>query len=194
MVLPEDSRLAGDLKSCRELAASFQTRAVNAEATLEDVEQKLSSKSSDYKHCYEALVTLKSGLLPPNELRDKCRSLGRELFAFLSEKGPRPEHPIEYMGRFQRENPRHFAIPDEESKIVSDAWFKYDAAVRAGYQRRLSNKVVDFLLELTEHHIEVPNIGPAEKIDSDEIRKIAVRLFETACRLEIKDASSVPKI
>jgi hypothetical protein len=120
---------------------------------------------------------------PRQILRDKVLQMGRGLFAFLREKGPRPEARVDK------------SMTDEEILAAGDDEISaYIDGVHYGYRGRFKQSVVDLFNELAENGIDAPDlqsweINPPQIQNADAIRKIAEHLFLIAARMDIAEAS-----
>ena len=136
---------------------------------------------------FEELISLRGTAVQvesSNPLRAKVMQLGHDLFAFLREKGPRP-------------NPKNFSDtqPWEEAyKSIVAARGPYVEAIHYGYLHRFKQRTIDLFNELAEHGIKVPEIehweiDPPQAVRAITVRKIAETLFIIAARMDISDAS-----
>lgn len=119
---------------------------------------------------------------PRHLLRDKVESLGRDLFAFLREKGPMPANPI-----------NNLRTTDSQWRAIGDAWDHYVDAIHYGYGRLFKSRAIDLFNELAENHIsfklEQYEIDPPQVARETSVRKIAEECLLIVVRMEIEDES-----
>jgi hypothetical protein len=120
---------------------------------------------------------------PKQILREKVLQMGRDLFAFLREKGPMPEPKI------------NKSMTDEEILAAgADEMSAYVDGVHYGYQGRFRQRAVDLFNELAENGIDDPElqhseIDPPQIQNAEAVRKVAEHLFLIAARMEITEES-----
>lgn len=115
---------------------------------------------------------------PEQALRDRVLQLGRDLFAFLREKGIMPEPKI------------NKSTEEEILQAGADDVGPYVDHIHYGYQGRFKQRVVDLFNELAENGINDPElqqweIDPPQIQNADRVRKIAEHLFLIAARMDI---------
>jgi hypothetical protein len=118
---------------------------------------------------------------PERLLREKALQLGRDLFAFLREKGPEPKPEV------------HEAMTDTEIiQAGLEARTPYVEAVHYGYQHRFRRRTVELFEELAEHgirdvEIQQWEIDPPQIQNAERVRKVAQHLFLIAARMDIAE-------
>lgn len=152
----------------------------------EEKEDRKQRQESDKR--FERFMTLFEEKRPgasasSNALRDKALQLGKDLFAFLREKGPRPNPRI---GKHQPW--------DEGYKGIVEARGPYVEAIHYGYLSRFKQRTIDLYNELHENGIkdfgiEQYEVDPPQVASERTVRKIAESLFLLAARMDVGDAS-----
>jgi len=114
-------------------------------------------------------------------LRERAVQLAHELFAFLREKGPKPEV----------EKPHKYEETEDYLMRVMDAVGPWTKAIHHGYEAKFKERVAQLYHELEEagieHGLQMSDINPQVQ-NADNIRKIAETLFLVAARMDAEDA------
>jgi len=149
---------------------------LDADKTIEALSQDI-GKLTGFLGSREQLNKVDDGL------HGKVLSLAQDLFAFLREKGPKP-------------NPRlsKWQPWDEMYHTIVDARGPYVEAIHYGYLARFKERALSLFYELQEHGIkdlgiEEWEVNPPQVASERTIRKVAERLFMIAAKMGIDEAS-----
>ena len=119
---------------------------------------------------------------PRNETREKVLTLGHDLFAFLREKGPMPNDPLDH-------------IRDKKA-IWREAQEKrgpYVEAIHYGYLNRFKNRCTSLFYELAEKQIPFNvaeyEVNPPQAVRETNVRKIAQECFLVVAHMDIAEES-----
>jgi hypothetical protein len=123
------------------------------------------------------------GTYSTDPYRKKVIALGRDLFAFLKEKGPAPDDPVNHL----REN-------DTKWYAMQEAYGNYTTAIHYGYQHRFKERTIDLFVELAARNIQFDlsqaDIDPPSNwVGDPKVKKIAEECFRVVSRMDIEEAS-----
>jgi hypothetical protein len=117
-----------------------------------------------------------------NALRQRVLDLGHDLFAFLREIGPRPEHVVDNRKAIEEKVAEYMRVNAPQVEKI-----------HYGYLKKFKQRAVDLFMDLDAAHIEYElkdwEIAPPQAVRGETVKKIAEQCFLIAARMEIAEES-----